>query len=521
MGYLFLTGATGLLGSYLIRDLSRRGVKLALLVRSTRMASAQQRVETLLTHWEKQAGHAIPRPVVLEGDLSQPDLGLGEAGIAWAAQHCDALMHNAASLTFHAEEEGRVGEPWRSNIGGTKNVLEFAKLAGIREFHHVSTAYVCGQRKDRILESELDVGQEHGNDYEISKFESEQMVRNAAHIDDLTVYRPGIIFGDSKTGYTSTFHGFYVPLKLVSTVLSKLSHVSSSKEMLNTAIQMAAARLREVMQLTGQEAKNFVPVDWVSEVMARVYVGRAQHGRTYHLTPRKRVPVSVVERIMQDAFLKYAELTDQAPGATFDWSEFEKLFLDGMSVYRSYWGDDPEFDSSNTLDAVPDLPCPELDEEMISRMCSYAIESNFGWPRQLPVKLKFDVNEHLKSLATDGANSAAASNGAAVNGTPHAPVEPNVFLGLQVNGEGGGQWKLALSEGRIVNAEPGLSPRCTATYYLNSRTFERLARRDATVDQALKTGQLLIEGNGVPLPELARILETVAVSAGTGTSDAG
>ena len=110
MGYLFLTGATGLLGSYLIRDLTRRGTKLAVLVRPTRFASAQHRVEELIERWEKQAGHAIPRPVVLEGDLSRPDLGLGAPTLKWVSQNCDAVMHNAASLTFQAESPD--SEPW-------------------------------------------------------------------------------------------------------------------------------------------------------------------------------------------------------------------------------------------------------------------------------------------------------------------------------------------------------------------------------------------------------------------------
>ena len=56
MGYLFLTGGTGLLGSYLIRDLLRAGVKLAVLVRGTRFESAVHRVENLVARWEKTGG---------------------------------------------------------------------------------------------------------------------------------------------------------------------------------------------------------------------------------------------------------------------------------------------------------------------------------------------------------------------------------------------------------------------------------------------------------------------------------
>ena len=177
MSYLLLTGATGLLGSYLIRDLTRQGVRLAVVVRRTKFASAKQRIEDCLTRWEKIAGHSLPRPVVLEGNLSVPNFGLTEEQIEWVSKHCDSLMHNAASLTFQAESPE--GEPWASNVKGTENTLEFCKQTGIRDFHHVSTSYVCGLRDDIAKEDELDVGQELGNDYEISKVQAEKLVRSA------------------------------------------------------------------------------------------------------------------------------------------------------------------------------------------------------------------------------------------------------------------------------------------------------------------------------------------------------
>ncbi len=59
-------------------------------------------------------------------------------------------------------------------------------------------------------------------------------------------------------------------------------------------------------------------------------------------------------------------------------------------------------------------------------------------------------------------------------------------------------------------ARPGLTPRSTATFYLNSATFERLARDETSVGQAISTGRVVIEGNGVPPDELARALHLVA-----------
>jgi thioester reductase-like protein len=107
--YVLLTGGTGLLGRYLIRDLTDRGVSLALLVRPTRKMSAEQRVEALMATWDAQLGRPLPRPHVIQGDLSRPDLGLDAEDRGWIAENCDLVLHNAASLTFHGTD--RNGEP--------------------------------------------------------------------------------------------------------------------------------------------------------------------------------------------------------------------------------------------------------------------------------------------------------------------------------------------------------------------------------------------------------------------------
>ncbi len=188
MAYVLLTGVTGLVGRYLVRDLLQANVRLAVLVRPSRRQTARQRMETLLAEWEEELGHSLPRPVVLEGDISEPDLGLDPAALRWISEHCDSIIHNAASLQFVATS--KESEPWRSNVQGVKHVLDVCQQAGIRQFHHVSTAYVCGLREGLILESELDVGQTLSNDYEQSKVEAEKLVRSAPFIDSLTVYRP-------------------------------------------------------------------------------------------------------------------------------------------------------------------------------------------------------------------------------------------------------------------------------------------------------------------------------------------
>ncbi len=480
MSSLFLSGSTGLLGAYLVRDLMLAGVNLVVLTRSTRMESARQRMESLIGRWEREAGYALPRPVILEGDLKHPGLGLTSRDTKWVQAHCHAFMNNAASLTFYGN--GRTEEPYLSNLNGTRNVLEFCSNADIREFHHVSTAYVCGTRRGRVLESELDVGQEHGNDYEISKFESEQLVRAAGFLTDLTVYRPGIIVGDAQTGFTTTFHGFYVPLKLVSTLMARTRAVGVSRDELESGVRTGGAHLmRHVLNTTGHEKKNLVPVDWVAAVMSHIYCQSRHHGQTYHLTPKQSVPVAVMQQAIEDSFIKYASMTSKAAQTAIDFDKFGEYFYEQMLVYRSYWGDDPEFDCSNTLAAAPHLPCPEVDAELLQRQCKFAIESNFGWPKARAAKLNTDVDSCLAPLLNAEGNTDLSES-------------QTTFIGLNISGNGGGRWELSIHSDHVVAAEVGISDRCTAIVYLNASCFSELMSGVKTVEQAVNSGHIHIEG---------------------------
>jgi len=496
MGYLLLTGGTGLLGEYLVRDLLTRDVKLALLVRSSRKASAHERVEALLTRWEEECELVLPRPVVLEGDLTEENLGLDAADLRWIARDCDAALHNAASLTFQAA--GPDDEPWRSNLQGTRHVLDVCRRTGIRKLHHVSTAYVCGLRTGRILEADLDCGQTHGNDYEVSKFRAELLVRAAGFLDRPTIYRPSIILGDSQTGYTSTFYGFYAPLKLMSTMLSKAAGVASTREELVAHIGFASHQLTSILNLAGCERKNYVPVDWVSAVMTHIITRPQHHGQTYHLAPPEPVQVQLTRRAIEQAFEKYTELAERKTHSAAEWSEFERYFVEGMRVYQAYWRDDPVFDTTNTRAAAGHLPCPPLDADLFMRVCRFAIESKFGKKparrmKSPPIDVREKMSPWLRSEISDS-----------------RPLDQHV--GLQIDGAGGGQWELVLAGGRLIAVDAGISERCSSTLHLNSRTFASLAADTTTAQDALESGQVSLEGRGLPKALLMHALEEAAGS---------
>ncbi|MFG0336095.1 MAG: SDR family oxidoreductase [Maioricimonas sp. JB049] len=368
MGHVLLTGATGLLGRYVMRNLLLAGTPMAVLVRPSRRNSPEVRVEAAMRSWEEQLGRALPRPVVLSGNITEPDFGMSADQIKWAAENCDALLHNAASLSFVST--GPKSEPWRSNVEGTRHVLNFCAEAGIERLFHVSTAYVCGRRHGKVLESELDVGQEFGNPYEESKLQAEQMVRSAEHIKSLTVFRPGIIVGDSVTGMTTTFHNFYAMLQLSYTLNRQRGDADFSGVVPASTVQF---------NVDGTERKNLVPVDWVGEAMSQIVLNPELHQETYHLTPRVPVTTRLMRDVLEDVVGFYGVDFYGAGQRQSTTDEAVDLFYEHMQVYNSYWRDDPEFDTTNTQRALPHLPCPHVDHQLLSHLSRAAIDRRFSW----------------------------------------------------------------------------------------------------------------------------------------------
>lgn len=484
MSYHLLTGATGLLGNYLLRDLLLADIPVAVLVRSNRRQSARQRVEAAMCAWDAELGRSLPRPVVLEGDIAQPDLGLDPIAVRWVAEYCSTLIHNAASLTFHSTSDD--GEPWRSNVGGVKNVLEFCRNTRIRRLHHVSTAYVAGLRQGRVLESELDVGQQFSNDYECSKLDAEKLVREADFLDSLTVFRPGIIIGDSKTGLTTTYHGYYAALQLSHTIVKAIPADETGF--------VGGQKVR--LTLNGTETKHLVPVDWVSAVMVHVMTHPEHHQKTYHLTPQHPVTTRMIRDVLEQAAGFYgATLTGggERPG---DASEAEALFYEHIRVYNSYWKMDPIFDRTNTEAAAPHLPCPHVDRDLLYKLSRIVIDSGFPGPSKRPLQPEFDVESHLQPLLDQGNSETVQTS-------------DERLLGLEVRGHGGGQWQLIVRGERLVGLEIGNHDDRKATCRLDVDTFAALAQGKTTWDDALESGAAEILGNGRTPRQYSRVLEQI------------
>ena len=476
MGYFLLTGSTGLVGRYLVRELIESGLALAVVVRSSKLESSAERFDAVMRYWESEVGYALPRPVVLEGNLCSPGLGLSEQDRRWIAEHCEAVVHCGASMVFREDQHG---EPFRTNVNGVENLLQLCRETRLRRFHHVSTAYLCGLREGRILETEVDLGQELGNVYEQSKLRAEKLVRQADFLDELTICRPASVVGDFRTGFVTSAHGFYLPLQLAHIVADKIN------------VRDMNDRFMSLLGLRGNEGKNLVPVDWLAKAIATIVANPALHGRTYHLASARPVAVATIQRIIQKAIEAYHPNPLRTSGGA-DLSVYESLFQEYMRIYQSHWRDDPQFDLTNTRDALPHLPCPELDEEALMRIARFPIERNFNLSPFRKVEPAYDVAGHLGGLV-----QANGKHGAA------APERCN----FQVNGRGGGQWQLLLHDDQLCGIERGLAEQEANKCYMTSSTFRLLMERQLSVAQSIDAGRVVIEGESRRRQRLSAALE--------------
>ncbi len=171
---IFLTGATGLLGSYLMKILLENGHKVYALARDKANLSAEQRVKDVLGFW----GAKLPLkdPVVLKGDITKKRLGLDEETVRKLQDEIEEIYHFAAIINFN----WLLSRIRRVNVIGTQSVLDFAQecriKGALRKVNHISTAYIYGSYQGVFNEDKLDVGQKFNTTYEQTKFEAEKIV---------------------------------------------------------------------------------------------------------------------------------------------------------------------------------------------------------------------------------------------------------------------------------------------------------------------------------------------------------
>src|SRR5215469_7375615 len=265
---VFVTGATGFLGSHLTGRLLDLGYDVTALARGSRTTSAEDRVRDVL---RTVGTSSFDRLTVMEGDISLAGLGLSEASRKQLISSTDETWHCAASLSFQQEDRDEI---FRMNVNGTRHLLELVKQTLTQRLHHVSTAYVAGNRSDVSLETEINVGQTFRNPYEESKCRAEMLISDELRRRAIvaSVYRPSIVIGDSRSGRVTHFHGVYAFIRALWAVLERLRRRTPGTGPVNLPLRVLGAETQTL---------NFVPIDYVVDAMLAISERSDSVGNTF------------------------------------------------------------------------------------------------------------------------------------------------------------------------------------------------------------------------------------------------
>jgi thioester reductase-like protein len=203
---VFLTGATGVLGGRLLKDLLQStSSRIYCLARGEDSLHCRERVRSLLRVYDAEDAletEFLARVTVLPGDITQDRLGLAADRYAELQGSIDITIHAAANTSLLLKYKRL--EP--INVQGTGRVIEFCLGTVDKNLSYVSTYTVMGDKTfDRQVcfrEIDYDLGQGFSfMSYQQSKFHAESMVRAARRRGlKWRIFRPGQIYGDSSTG---------------------------------------------------------------------------------------------------------------------------------------------------------------------------------------------------------------------------------------------------------------------------------------------------------------------------------
>ncbi|WP_061300689.1 type I polyketide synthase [Herbidospora cretacea] len=355
---VLLTGASGFLGAFLLRDIVRdTDAVVHCLVRGADQADAERRLRENL-EWYEVAGEVDPARVVVHvGDLTSPRLGLGEQVFDDLARRVDAVFHAGATVSWLRPYQDLKS----SNVTGTVEVLRLAARHRTVPVHYVSTTGVfAASESDEPVGVTATTGPAHllRNGYLQSKWVAEGVLGIArARGVPVSVYRVDVVCGARDSGACQTKDFVWLSLK----------------GMLQAGVVPD--------RLTGRV--HLVPVDYVSGAITTLATRESSANGTFHL--------------FNEQSQSFGDLVDHLRAIGYDLSETD------WDSWRATIGADREnavtplfdtFEEINSEGAGPTYPpmdvsdtekalagtgivCPPVDRALFGRYVDFFVRSGY------------------------------------------------------------------------------------------------------------------------------------------------
>jgi len=199
---IFVTGFPGFIAERLVKHLAKLNARFILLVQPSLLSRARSDVARIAA----ATGTDPANFSIVAGDITEENLGMSAADADRARNETTTLFHLAAIYDLAVARDLAM----RVNLDGTRNVNRFARsINDLWRYHYVSTCYVAGKREGIIMESELLHDAGFRNHYEETKYLAEMEVETLKSELPITIHRPAVVCGDSRTGETAKYDGIY------------------------------------------------------------------------------------------------------------------------------------------------------------------------------------------------------------------------------------------------------------------------------------------------------------------------
>jgi thioester reductase-like protein len=360
-GMVFLTGATGLLGAFLLAELMKRTrADVCCLVRAADDATAGRRLVDHLKGYSIWCEEFASRVRVVAGDVSLPRMGLTQERFDELAHEIGGIYHSAGRLNM-ASSYAQLKPP---NVNGTREVLRLACAEYRKPVHFVSSI--------AIFYSDINAGGEllkesdpplfHSTlkgGYSKSKWVADRMVACAGQRGlPVTIFRPIRIMGDSQTGVNHDM-GDLLPILLRGCILLG---------------KYPALDIKVTM----------VPVDYASQAIVTLASRSESWGRAFHLF--NHAPIEwehmmgifrshgyPLEAMSHESWWRELKRRSQDPAETEESRRAFSVLILVMTAPHFLFYKRPDMDDSNTREGLAGtgVACGPVDEALISTYISF------------------------------------------------------------------------------------------------------------------------------------------------------
>jgi thioester reductase-like protein len=356
---IFLTGATGFLGAFLLHELLlQTDATIYCLVRAIDSLEGERKIGDNLARYALPTAAMLDRVRIVIGDLDEPLLGLSGDSFDRLGQRLDEIYHCGARVNWAAPYRALHG----ANVRGTREIVRLAAHMKRKPIHHVSTVGVFPlglpgagtvyERDGLIVPAR---SEDLGTGYNQSKWVAEKLLYAAGSRRGLpvSIYRPGFVTGRSDTGTTQ---------------MERRDFIAA---FLKGIVQMGEAPDWDV-------ALDLLPVDYLARAIVKLARTPASpgHPMAYNMINPEPLPYrEVYELLRADGYAietkPYGQWRDRVlalarePGANAlfpFWPYYSEMTLERVKALELHMRGAMPFDDRNVREGLraTDVRCPTV-----------------------------------------------------------------------------------------------------------------------------------------------------------------